>query len=126
MPRALPLLGLFLSAHAVAQEEPRPAEPKPAEPPAPVVTPAVTPAAAAVARGAGAVAPAAKPKFGDMSVNGYFRGGFGASDQKGRMTCFALANPAGLISKYRLGNECEVWAEAHFTVVTYAGDDGAV
>ena len=25
---------------------------------------------------------------------------------------------------YRLGNECEVWSETHFTMVTYAGDDG--
>ena len=40
------------------------------------------------------------------------------------MTCFQLANPAGLVSKYRLGNECEVWSETHFTMVTYAGDDG--
>jgi maltoporin len=42
------------------------------------------------------------------------------------MTCFQLANPAGLISKYRLGNECEVWSETHFTVVTYVSEDGAV
>jgi maltoporin len=69
---------------------------------------------------------AVKPKFGDVAVSGYFRAGFGASNQKGRMTCFALANPAGLVSKYRLGNECEVWSETHFTVVTYAGDDGSV
>ena len=59
-------------------------------------------------------------------MSGYFRGGFGASSQKGRMTCFSLANPSGLVSKYRLGNECEVWSETHFTVVTYAGDDGVV
>jgi maltoporin len=42
------------------------------------------------------------------------------------MTCFALALPNGMLSKYRLGNECEVWSETHFTVVTYAGDNGAV
>ena len=30
------------------------------------------------------------------------------------------------MSKYRLGNECEVWSETHFTMVTYAGDDGVV
>ena len=42
------------------------------------------------------------------------------------MTCFSLANPAGLVAKYRLGNECEVWSETHFTMVTYAGDDGVV
>src|SRR5437868_2304083 len=51
--------------------------------------------------------PAPRPKFGDVSTSGYFRGSFGASNQKGRMTCFQLAT--GLVSKYRLGNECEVW-----------------
>ena len=74
-----------------------------------------------------AVAPAPPDRSSaTSSVTGYFRGGFGASNQKGRMTCFQLANPAGLISKYRLGNECEVWSETHFTMVTYAGDDGSV
>jgi maltoporin len=72
------------------------------------------------------LAPAAKPKFGDTTITGYFRGGFGASNQKGRMTCFSLALPGSLKSKYRLGNECEVWSEAHFTTVVYAGDDGSV
>ena len=38
------------------------------------------------------------------------------------MTCFSLALPGELRSKYRLGNECEVWSETHFTVVTYAGE----
>jgi maltoporin len=127
MRRVLPLLGLagllgsaVLSADAFAQEpteetdtEHNTEQPKQAEQPAPVLTPAPTVAAPG-------------PKFGDLTVSGYFRGGFGASNQKGRMTCFALANPAGLISKYRLGNECEVWSETHFTVVTYVADDGAV
>ena len=85
-----------------------------------------TPAEAAIAPASPTTPPVAKPKFGDLSVSGYLRGGFGASNQKGRMTCFALANPAGLVSKYRLGNECEVWSETHFTMVTYAGDDGVV
>jgi maltoporin len=93
-------------------------EPKAAEQPPPVLTPAPVVAAP--------IAPPAGPKFGDLSVTGYFRGGFGASSQKGRMVCFSLANPAGLVSKYRLGNECEVWSETHFTIVTYVGDDGAV
>jgi maltoporin len=44
----------------------------------------------------------------------------------GRMVCFSLANPQGLVAKYRLGNECEVWSETHFTFVTYVGDDGVV
>ena len=85
-----------------------------------------TPAEAAIAPASPTTPPVAKPKFGDLSVSGYLRGGFGASNQKGRMTCFALANPAGLVSKYRLGNECEVWSETHFAMVTYAGDDGVV
>jgi maltoporin len=92
--------------------------PKEAVPP-PAVIPAEPPAAVNAA-------PPAKAKVGDVSLSGYFRGGFGASSQKGRMTCFSLANPSGLVSKYRLGNECEVWSETHFTVVTYAGDDGVV
>ncbi len=70
--------------------------------------------------------PTPKPKIGDTTLTGYFRGGFGASDRKGRMVCFSLSNPAGLLSKYRLGNECEVWAESHFTTVVYSGDDGVV
>lgn len=96
-------------------------QPKEAETPAPVFAPAATtpvpPAAPIVPPG---------PKFGDLTVTGYLRAGFGASNQKGRMTCFSIANPAGLVSKYRLGNECEVWSETHFTIVTYAGDDGVV
>ena len=99
-------------------------EPKEAEKPAPVFAPsATTPPPAAVPP---AAPPPKAPKFGDMTVSGYFRGGFGASNQKGRMTCFSITNPAGLVSKYRLGNECEVWSETHFTIVTYAGDDGVV
>src|SRR4029077_10924705 len=50
----------------------------------------------------------------------------GASNQKGRMTCFKLALEGGLLSKYRLGNECEVWGELSLTTVVYAGDDGSV
>jgi maltoporin len=97
-------------------EEPKAAE----EQPLPVLTPAPTPVAPPVA------APA-QPKFGDLSVSGYFRGGFGASNEKGRMTCFKLGGiPGGMFSKYRLGNECEVWSETHFTMVTYVGDDGSV
>jgi maltoporin len=88
------------------------------EQPAPVLSP-VTPTPVTVAA-------VPQPKFGDLSVTGYFRGSFGASNQKGRMTCFQLGNPSGLISKYRLGNECEVWSETHFTIVTYVGDDGSV
>jgi len=95
-------------------------QPKEAEAPTPVLSPAATVPATAVE------APPAGPKLGDVSVSGYFRGGFGASNQKGRMTCFSLAIPGSMVSKYRLGNECEVWSETHFTVVTYVGADGAV
>jgi maltoporin len=131
MRRVLHLLGLsgllvtgFVSTHAFAQEPSdaeQPAEAPKAEPPAPV-----EPVAAAVAPAAAAVTPAAKPKVGDLSVQGYFRGGFGANlREKGRQTCFQL-NLGGQLSKYRLGNECEVWAELHTRTVIYAGEDGSV
>src|SRR5205814_999151 len=55
--------------------------------------------AAALSEPAVASAPAVQPKVGDLSISGYLRGGFGASNQKGRMTCFALAIPGGLVSK---------------------------
>ncbi len=125
-------------------------EPKEAEQPAPILEPSASTAtapAAAVAAPPATVPPVAKPKVGDLSITGYFRGGFGAVVQEtlpptggmpgdptymptmtvgGRMTCFSLSNPAGLVAKYRLGNECEVWSETHFTMVTYAGEDGVV
>jgi maltoporin len=115
---ALVAMGV-LSSHAVAQEPTgagvqQPTEEAPAERPAPAASAAAT------------AAPAAKPKLGDVSTAGYLRAGFGASSQKGRMVCFALANPQGLISKYRLGNECEVWGEFRLNAVVYAGDDGSV
>jgi maltoporin len=130
---SLALTGLLLAAapatHAFAQdvtdveEDPRQNTQKPKQAEEPT---AVLPAAPPVPPAIAAVATTPKPKFGDTSVSGYFRGGFGASDQKGRMTCFALALPGALISKYRLGNECEVWSETHFTVVTYAGEGGTL
>jgi len=142
MRRALRSLGLsallvtgVLSTHARAEERTEPTdadarhnteEPKQAEQPAPVLTPA-EPAVAPAAAVAPGVPPVVRPKVGDLSVTGYFRGGFGASNQKGRMTCFKLGGiPGGMFSKYRLGNECEVWSETHFTMVTYVGDDGSV
>ena len=96
-------------------------EPKEAEQPVPVLTPAPTVVAPATV-----VAQPAAPKFGDLTTSGYLRGSFGASNRRGRMTCFRLALPGGMFSKYRLGNECEVWGETHFTMVTYVGDDGSV
>lgn len=94
-------------------------------PPAVAVKPA-EPVAEAPMPAAEAATPVDKPKLGDTTVTGYLRGSFGASNQQGRMTCFALATPGGLVSKYRLGNECEVWSETHFTTVAYAGSDGSV
>ena len=127
----------FVSNHALAQTpsddddetEHNTEEPKEAAKAAPVeeAKPAA-PVAQAPAPEAqvDATVPAAKPKFGDTTISGYLRGSFGASNQQGRMTCFAIATPGGLVSKYRLGNECEVWSETHFTTVVYAGKDGSV
>jgi len=108
-------------------------EPKEAEKMAPKAANAAAPASPASAPTPDASPPAepepapiTKPKFGDTDITGYLRGSFGASNQKGRMTCFSLALPGALKSKYRLGNECEVWSETHFTTVVYAGNDGTV
>jgi len=125
------LMTSFLSGSAFAEEpketdagsqhstEERP----PADQPTPVLqaVPQAAPDAAAAAPAA-----ANKPKVGDISTSGYFRGSFGASNQRGRMTCFKLAIPGGLFSKYRLGNECEVWGEYQITTVVHAGEDGSV
>ncbi len=112
-----------------AEPEPKAEQPAPAAPAATVVAPAATvvaPAATAVAPAAPVATPVAKPKVGDFTVHGYFRGGFGANvHERGRMTCFQL-NLGGLLSKYRLGNECEVWAELDTTMVVFAGEDGVV
>ena len=99
-----------------SKEAPKPAAVAPVAA-APVAAPVPAPEAEA---------PTAKPKLGDTSTSGYFRGGFGGSNQGGRMTCFQLALAGGLLSKYRLGNECEVWAEFQLTTVVYAGADGSV
>ena len=122
------LLTGFVSSHASAQDasadQPQPAaapEPEPAPVDA-IAKPSATAAEPAVAT----LPPLTKPKFGDTTTRGYFRGGFGASNQKGRQTCFSLPLEGGTLSKYRLGNECEVWAEMEFKTVVYAGDDGSV
>ena len=102
-----------------ADAQPSSEQPNAAAQPAAAALPVVPVAAAPI--------PVPKPRPGDVSVSGYLRAGFGASNQKGRMTCFKLGNiPGGLFSKYRLGNECEVWSETHFTIVTYVGDDGSI
>jgi maltoporin len=112
----------FLSMRAFAQEPSdaeQPAQEAKAEQPAPE-SPVAAPAAV--------VAPAAKPKVGDISTHGYFRGGFGGNaSQRGRMTCFGLTTISGTLkSKYRLGNECEQWGEFNLSAVVYSGDDGVV
>jgi maltoporin len=120
------LVAIFWGLHVFAEQ---PAESSPSAEEAPIeggLPPsAPAPEAVAVPIPSGA-AGAVHPKLGDISVSGYLRGGFGASNQKGRMTCFQLAVPGGLVSKYRLGNECEVWSETHFKVVAYVGEDGSV
>lgn len=153
MRRVARLLGLaawcvsgVLSSHAFAQdssdtdaqtETSQPPEAEQAEPGGPAVTLPKAERAAPTAptapakpvettTPAGLPAPSGPPKFGDTTLSGYFRGSVGASNKKGRMTCFSLALPGGLKTKYRLGNECEVWTEAHFTTVLYAGDHGVV
>jgi maltoporin len=131
MRRRLPLLGLsglllstpvFAQGLTDAEEDPRQSTEKPKEADEPT---AVLPSEPVPPPAAPVVVPPPKPKFGDVAVSGYFRGNFGASNHQGRMTCFSLALPGELRSKYRLGNECEVWSETHFTVVTYAGQGGA-
>jgi len=140
------LVAGFVSTQAFAQESTdadtqQPTDEQKAEQPAPV-TPAVAAAPdVAVAPVSAAVAPIAKPKFGDVTTHGYFRGGFGvnhpsitinrgynaSTSGEGRQTCFGLGSiNGGLLSKYRLGNECEQWGELLLSTVVYAGDDGSV
>jgi len=139
MPRVLlslpACLTLIVSAHAFAQNPADPDARRPEEQstdqPVPVVTPDAAAAASTPATEVPAVAMAAapaKPKLGDVSVHGYFRGGIGGNyREKGRATCFGLASINGsLKSKYRLGNECEQWGELLLSTVVYAGDDGTI
>src|SRR3954453_20411220 len=106
MRRALKVLGLsgllaggFGSAQAFADvsndsdPQQNTEQPKQAEEPGPLA-----PAPVAVAPKPADLASPAKPKFGDVSTSGYFRGGFGASDRKGRMTCFGLGLTVDQIS----------------------------
>src|SRR4051812_14032779 len=116
--RQLYLFGLLallwssvVSTHAHAQtppsnddddeEEHNTEEPKEAEKPAPDAAgkATVAPALPVPAPVEAAAAPVTKPKFGDLSVSGYLRAGYGASSQKGRMSCFSLATPGGVKSK---------------------------
>lgn len=52
---------------------------------------------------------------------GYARGGWGGSDGGGTQSCFQLP---GAPAKYRLGNECEQYAELEGSQALYEGVDG--
>ena len=131
----------FLSIHAFA-EEPADAEVQESSdgPQAEEATPTasavmaspaaavVAPVPAVVAPAVAVVGPTARPRVGDVATSGYFRGGWGANlHQKGRMTCFAPSTISGeLKSRYRLGNECEIWGEYRLATVVCAGEAGTV
>jgi maltoporin len=68
-------------------------------------------------------APVATPVVGDVAMHGYFRMGYGASSEKGRMVCFQAP---GALAKYRLGNECDQYGEFNFSAPMYVGGDGSV
>lgn len=58
-----------------------------------------------------------------FEYNGYFRGLAGTNSSKGGPTCFQLP---GAMSKYRLGNECQVYGEFGLGQEVAKTDDGAV
>ena len=57
-----------------------------------------------------------------VDYDGYFRGLAGSNSSKGGATCFKLA---GAMTKYRLGNECEVYGEFGLSQEVLKTDDGA-
>lgn len=59
---------------------------------------------------------------GALDFHGYGRAGTGAADEGGSQNCFQLA---GAASKYRLGNECEVYAELQLDHALYRNDSGS-
>jgi maltoporin len=67
---------------------------------------------------AGGVRPAAA-----FESHGYFRVPLGSSTEGGNLTCFQLP---GARSKYRLGNECDLYAELEFDQEVFKAEDGAV
>jgi maltoporin len=54
--------------------------------------------------------------------HGYLRAGAGISDQRGPQTCFSLG---GNTMSYRLGNECDSYAEFGYTKELARSDNGA-
>ena len=58
-----------------------------------------------------------------LEFAGYLRSGAGTSTGSGKQQCFQLP---GAQSKYRLGNECEQYAELELRQDVYSFDDGSV
>lgn len=58
-----------------------------------------------------------------LEFTGYVRSGAGTADGNGRQSCFQLP---GAQSKYRLGNECEQYAELDLRQDLFTLDDGSV
>lgn len=58
-----------------------------------------------------------------LEFSGYLRSGLGTSLNSGSQSCFQLP---GAQSKYRLGNECEQYAELELRQDLYSLDDGSV
>lgn len=58
-----------------------------------------------------------------LEFAGYLRSGVGNSLSGGKQSCFKLP---GAETKYRLGNECEQYAELELRQDVYAFDDGSV
>ena len=58
-----------------------------------------------------------------LEFTGYVRSGAGTADGNGRQSCFQLP---GAASKYRLGNECEQYAELDLRQDLFTLDDGSV
>lgn len=58
-----------------------------------------------------------------VEFSGYVRSGVGSADGNGRQSCFQLP---GAQSKYRLGNECEHYAELDLRQDLFTLDDGSV
>ncbi len=56
-----------------------------------------------------------------LDFHGYLRSGAGSNNKDGNLVCFQLP---GAYSKYRLGNECETYAELGFDHELFEGKDG--
>lgn len=56
-----------------------------------------------------------------FEFHGYLRAGAGTNNKSGSQVCFQLP---GAYAKYRLGNECETYAELAFDHDVFEGKDG--